>query len=540
MMLSALEPRLAVRERRGPADAQVLDATGDSRAVRHGTVFAAIPGTRVDGHRFIDQAVASGAAAVLLRDWPEGDWAHGVPALQVDDPRRALGHVAAALRGDPSRDLLVIGITGTNGKTSTVAIVEALLVSAGLRAGVIGTTGIHWQGRRAFQELDATHTTPDGPALQALLARMRDDGAQAVAMELSSHALDQGRSAGLHLDVAAWSNLSRDHLDYHGTMEAYDAAKALLLTELLPQSGKGRPVAVLNLDDPAVAAHASDWEHTLTVSADPGNTAADIAPYAVPSFGLDGIRCLVRTPQGRVPLSSSLLGAHNLANLLLAGGIGLAAGLSLDAIAAGWNSAPAASGRMERVERSDGRGPLVVVDYAHTPDALATVLRSLRPFVPGRLVSVFGCGGDRDAGKRPIMAAAAWQGSDAVVMTSDNPRSEDPDAILDALEPGLPGDAVVARSLTDFATTPITRITDRRDAIRAAIAAADTGDLVLIAGKGHEMTQDTNGRKVHFDDREEARRALAEFHAPANEPPPGFNQHGRAVNPMPKRGDDER
>lgn len=538
MMLSELEPRLAVRARRGPADALLLDATGDSRAVGQGVLFAAIPGTRVDGHRFIDAALAAGAAAVVLRDWPEGPWTAPVPAIQVDDPRRALGLVAAGLRGDPSRELLVIGVTGTNGKTSTVAIIEGLLEAADLRAGVIGTTGVHWHGRDARAQLDATHTTPDGPALQALLARMVADGTEAVAMELSSHALDQGRAAGLHLDVAAWSNLTRDHLDYHRTMPAYEAAKALLLTELLPASGKGHPVAVLNIDDPAVAAHAADWPRVLRVSCDP-SAPADIAPVGAPRFSLDGIDCVVRTPQGDVALRSALLGAHNLSNLLLAGGIALAAGVTTEALAQGWQRAPAARGRMERVERADGRGPLVVVDYAHTPDAIATVLASLRPFVPRRLVTVFGCGGDRDPGKRPLMAAAGWAGSDAIVMTSDNPRSEDPDAILDAMQPGLPGELHPASALVDLTTTPITRIADRRDAIRAAIAAAGPGDLVLLAGKGHEMTQETNGRKVEFDDRAEARQALAEFHAPANEPPPGFSKHGRTLTRLRKRDDDE-
>ncbi len=538
-MLSELAPRLGVGGRRGPADAQILNATGDSRAVGEGTLFAAIPGTRVDGHDYIVQALAAGAAAIVLRDWPAEPWTAPVPALQVDDPRRALGLIAAGLQGDPSRELVVLGVTGTNGKTSTVAILEALLQAAGLRTGVIGTTGMHWHGHAGRHQLDATHTTPDGPALQALLARMLGDGTQAVAMELSSHALDQGRAAGLHLDAAGWSNLTRDHLDYHGSMAAYEQAKALLLTELLPASCKAHPVAVLNIDDPAVAAHAVDWPGCLRVSCDPGSD-ADIAPTGAPTYSLDGIRCAVRTPQGEVILRSSLLGAHNLANLLVAGGLALGAGISLDAVDRGWQLAPAARGRMERVQRDDGRGPLVVIDYAHTPDAIATVLASLRPFVPQRLVTVFGCGGDRDPGKRPLMAAAGWAGSDAIVMTSDNPRSEDPDAILDSMEPGLPGELTPASSLADLSTTPITRIADRRDAIRAAIAAAGPGDLVLVAGKGHEMTQETNGRKVEFDDRAEARQALAEFHAPANEPPAGFSKHGRTVNPFPKRRDDDR
>jgi UDP-N-acetylmuramyl-tripeptide synthetase len=322
-------------------------------------------------------------------------------------------------------------------------------------------------------------------------------------------------------------------------MQEYEAAKARLLTELLPASEKGRPVAVLNVDDPAVEGHTGDWQPCLRVSCRVGAN-ADVAPVDPPAFSLEGIRCRVGTPDGVVPLNSALLGAHNLSNLLLAGGIALAVGLSLDALRAGWERAQAAPGRMERVQRSDGRGPLVVVDYAHSPDALTTALASLRPFVPGRLVTVFGCGGDRDVGKRPLMAAAAWAGSDAIVMTSDNPRSEEPDAILDDMEPGLPGGLTPATALADLDTTPITRIADRRDAIRAAIAAAGTGDLVLVAGKGHEMTQDTNGRSVHFDDREEARQALAEFHAPANEPPRGFSKHGRTVKPFPTPDDDQR
>ncbi|MCO4772661.1 MAG: UDP-N-acetylmuramoyl-L-alanyl-D-glutamate--2,6-diaminopimelate ligase [Deltaproteobacteria bacterium] len=542
-MLSTLEQSLQVTSRRGPADTSVLAATGDSRQVTEGTVFAAIVGTTVDGHRFIPSALSSGASAVLLQEWPASDWPEDVVGLQVHDSRRALGHCAAALHGHPSRDLTVVGITGTNGKTSTATLVRHLLASSGLRAGMLGTTGISWTGRHGDVDLAATHTTPDGPALQATLARMRDDGVQAVAMELSSHALDQGRAAGLDLDVAGWSNVSRDHLDYHGTMEDYAAAKALLLTEILAEAPSARG-SVLVVDDPVVAAKAASTDHpVLRVSTKAGATttgAADIAPTAAPTFSLDGISASIATPEGPLRLRSPLLGAHNLENLLLAVGCALQAGVSLAAIEAALPTAPAASGRMERVQRDDGRGPLVLVDYAHTPDALRAVLATLRPFVPGDgvIVTVFGCGGDRDQGKRPLMGAAAWEGSDAVVITSDNPRTEDPNSILSDIAAGLPDGVTPSPTLTS--KTPCALLTARRDAISAAIAATGAGDLVLIAGKGHEMTQDIDGRKVAFDDREEARAALAGFHAPANEPPTGYSDKGRIVKRFPKKDTDSK
>lgn len=526
MKLSSFEGDLAVLERRGPADADVHAATGDSRAVAPGTLFAAIPGTRVDGHRFLAGAVAAGASALVVQRWTD-DVPDDRPALRVADPRRALGAAAAALHGHPSRDLLVLAVTGTNGKTSTVAILRHLLEAAGYRAGAIGTTGVTWTGAAGPVALEATHTTPDGPAMQALFARMRDDGVQAVAMELSSHALHQGRAAALDLDVAGWTNLSRDHLDYHADLADYEAAKALILDEVLAGSPSRRGAALV-VDHAAVARHVTD--DTLTVSTRVDSDAA-VRPTATPRFGLDGITAPVTTPDGDFTLRSPLIGAHNLENLLLAVAMGLQAGIALPVLVDALATAPAAPGRMERVERADGRGPLVLVDYAHTPDAVEQALRSVLPFVPGAIVTVLGCGGDRDPGKRPLMAAAAWAGSDAVVLTSDNPRSEDPEVILDQMLPGVP-DVTAAASLTP--DTPLARITSRREAIRAAIAAAGPGDLVLIAGKGHEMTQEFDGKKEPFDDRTEAQKALDGFHAPSNEPPAGFNKHGRIVQRFPR------
>ena len=490
-MVSAFEPRLEVQERRGPADVDVVALTADSRAVVPGGLFAAIPGTLVDGHRFVDQALDAGVNAVVLRDWP-ARWPAGVVGLRVADPRRALAQIASAFYGDPAASMRTFGITGTNGKTSTVAILASILRAAGLRTGTLGTVGIGWDRPGGFTRIDATHTTPDGPALFELLGRMRDDGVGACALELSSHALEQGRAAGLALDVAAWSNLSRDHLDFHGTLAAYEAAKARLFTEWLARWGKPGCAAVVNVDDPVVQTHAQDHPNTIEVSARPGG--AHVSPVLEPLYGIDGIRCIVRFGELEVPLRSTLLGAHNLANCLLAGACAWAAGLDGASIAAGWATTQGAPGRLERVE---GEGPRVLVDYAHTPDAITQVLGALRPLVPGQLVVVFGCGGDRDAGKRPLMARAAAAGADAVIATSDNPRHEDPEAILDAIVAGFAGSA-----------TPWRRIADRAEAIAAAVAEASPGDVILIAGKGHEDYQIVGDDKLPFDDRAVARQAL--------------------------------
>jgi len=544
-MLSTIETHLGVKARRGPADVDLTVATGDSRRAGPRTLFAAIRGGTVDGHRFIESACEAGSPAILLQDWPEGTWPKEVIGLQVDDPRRALGLCAAALHDHPSRDLVVIGLTGTNGKTSVATIIRHILSRAGLRAGMVGTTGIAWTGLHGDKRLETTHTTPDAPALQKTLALMRSDGVQAVVMELSSHALDQGRAAGLDLDVAGWTNVSRDHLDYHGSLEAYEAAKARLLTEVLAGAENPRG-AVLVVDHEAVARHVADAERVIRVSTRAGAVArgdADIAPLSKPRFSLTGIDADIATPAGGLALRSDLIGAHNLENLLVAAGCALQSGVPLTVIESALQDAPAASGRMERVAREDGLGPLVFVDYAHTPDALRAALATLRPLVPaGRgIVTVFGCGGDRDTGKRGLMAAAAWEGSDAVVLTSDNPRTENPDSILDDMVAGLPSDLVpVPCFAPDPSTTPCVRLVDRRAAIAAAIAAATTGDLVLIAGKGHEMSQDVDGRKVAFDDRAEARRALLSFHAPANEPPTGFTSSGRIVKSFHRGRDTER
>lgn len=495
-MLSALEGALDVRSRKGPMDVEISIATADSRRAGPSSLFAAIPGALFDGHAFIPAALAAGAPAVLLSNWPtDQEWPGDQVGLQVPDPRRALALCAHQLHRKPSTSLRSVGITGTNGKTSTVAILRPIFEAAGLSSGSLGTTGIEWtEGARTVHH-EATHTTPEGPELFGWLARMRDAGVAAVALELSSHALYQGRAAGLELDVAAWTNLSRDHLDFHGDMASYEAAKALIFTEWLAKWGKPGCTAVLNLDDPAVARHAADHPRVLSFSTVPGS-GADIAPEQAPVFSIEGCRAVLCTPAGRLPLATCLIGPHNFANALAAVACALALGVDSAAIETGLSAARGAPGRLERVLPTAAGGPTVLVDYAHTPEALREVVGSLRTLARGRLIVLFGCGGDRDPGKRSLMSAAAT-GAHFVVLTTDNPRSEDPEAILDEAEVGL-----------SSSSTPYLRIADRADAIAAAIHEAEREDVVLLAGKGHETYQDFGDHRIDFDDRRVAAAAL--------------------------------
>ena len=500
-MVRELAERLPVLECRGPQDLEVVTATHDSRKAVAGSLFAAIPGTQVDGHRFIVQAIEGGASLVVLSRWPE-TWPEGVAGFRVEDPRRALALASVALHEHPDAGMQVVALTGTNGKTTTAAILGSIFEAAGLTWGTLGTTGIECRGTQGQVRHSASHTTPEGPELFGWLAKMRADGVEAVALELSSHALDQGRAAGLSLDVGAWSNLSRDHLDYHGTLAAYEEAKARLFTEWLPSWGKPGCWAVLNVDDPTVATYAggSGGVRCLRVSCDPETLArggADLGPQGPVEVSIEGLTGSIRIREGLLRLESSLLGRHNLSNALLAGACASVLGIEPRAIERGWSTTRGAPGRLERVTRIDGEGPLVLVDYAHSDEALREVLRTLRPLVQGQLGLVFGCGGDRDAGKRALMGRAAGEGADWVVLTSDNPRSEDPEAILDGAALGL-----------ESCSTPYQRQADRAQAIAGAVARARQEDVVVIAGKGHETTQEIGGVLHPFDDRDHARRAL--------------------------------
>jgi UDP-N-acetylmuramoyl-L-alanyl-D-glutamate--2,6-diaminopimelate ligase len=413
---------------------------------------------------------------------PTGD----ATCITVPNSRRALARAAQRLFADPSSDLQMVGVTGTNGKTTVVHLVAAILAAAGRKVGILGTLGTRWGGRQRATGL----TTPESVDLVALLAQMRDDGVGAVALEVSSHALAQERAAGIGLDVGVFTNITHEHLDYHGTLEDYFAAKRRLLDERLKPGGR----AVLNLDDPKIAALAAELDNVVGYTRGP----RDSPPARVWAQELtlrpNGIALRVHTPAFDVELDSPLIGRFNADNLLAA--VAATASLEVEAAAmatgiAGVTSVP---GRMERVGSPDG--PLVLVDYAHTPDALNKVLVAAREVSAGRVICVFGCGGDRDADKRPLMGRAVAEHADWAVLTTDNPRGEDPAVIAAQVEPGL-----------DAGTYQVEL--DRRAAIELAVARARPGDCVLVAGKGHETYQIVGDAERPFDDRICARQALS-------------------------------
>jgi UDP-N-acetylmuramoyl-L-alanyl-D-glutamate--2,6-diaminopimelate ligase len=485
MRLSEL---LAVLGERGQWEGEDVEVGGvgvDSRTVRPGDLFFALSGTRTDGRRHAAEAVARGARAVVAAGDVE---VRGTPVVRVEKPRRLLGIAAAHLAGDPSAALTLVGVTGTNGKTTTTYLLEAIWRAAGARPGVVGTIVYRFDGATRPAPL----TTPDAPVLQTLLAEMRAAGTTHVAMEVSSHALTQERVAGCRFDAAVFTNLTRDHLDFHGDVESYFAAKARLFLECLPAGGKRDPVAIVNLDDPA-GARLVAMVPTRCVRV--GRAArADVRPLDVATT-LDGTRGAIALGGERVPFESPLVGAPHLENILCAAGAAWALGARTEAIARGLATVDPPPGRLEQIT---GPGFTVVVDYAHTPDALARALDVLRPLTRGRLIVVFGCGGDRDRGKRPLMGEAAARRADVVLLTSDNPRTEDPLRILHDVEEG-----VRAAGVDGHRVEP-----DRRAAIALAIGLARPGDLVLIAGKGHEDYQIVGTEKHHLDDREEVRRVL--------------------------------
>jgi len=460
----------------------VSGCTLDSRSVRPGDLYAALPGARVHGAEFAAAAAAAGAVAVLTD--PAGVQRAtdaGLPAVVADDPRAALGATAAWVHGDPGADLTVLGVTGTNGKTTTAFLLEAGLRAAGHTTGLLGTV----LTRIGDEVVPSVRTTPEAPDLQGLLAVMRERGVGAVAMEVSSHALALGRVDGLVFDVAVFTNLSQDHLDFHGDMASYEAAKAQLFTPARSRA------ALVNVDDPA-------GRRIAATRAVPTSTYGDGADWRATDveLGPDGSRFRLVGPGVDVPAAVRLPGAFNVANAVAALGALVMAGVEVGAAVEGVSALPGVPGRMERIEA--GQGFLAVVDYAHTPEAVATLLAAVRAVTRERVVVVLGCGGDRDRAKRPLMGRAAAEGADVVVLTSDNPRSEDPLAILAEMGQGAP-DAVVEP--------------DRRAAIAYAVGQARPGDSVVVAGKGHETGQDVAGVVTPFDDRVVLRALLEQVPA---------------------------
>jgi murE/murF fusion protein len=512
-------------------DRVVTTVTGDSRQVRPGCVFVAMNGAKQDGHAYVGQAVQRGCCAVVVEQ--EVTVAAGIPVIRVADSHLAYGQLAAAFFSHPAREMVLIGLTGTNGKTTTSWIIEEMLRADGKQVGVIGTVNYRYADADGSSVVrDAPLTTPEPMELQALLREMRDRGVTHVVMEVSSHALVQHRLAGLHFAVGVFTNLSRDHLDFHGNMDAYFAAKQLLFTELLQPDG----IAVIVTGTAAGAFEPSgDWGRRL-IAVLRQQGFSDYAPHrlgrrlfacgmtpdclvraAKCRQGLHGFQADFRLGGESLPLRSQLIGGHNILNMLAAAGVGVALGLPPAGIVKGLQGVGQVPGRLERVQLppigSEAGPPKVFVDYAHTPDALENVLRTLRPVTPGRLYCVFGCGGDRDRGKRPMMGKAAAELADRVIVTSDNPRSEDPAAILREIEVGVRQAGAVKVALAELSAGgpqpgKYSVEEDRRQAIHAVCALAGAQDVVLIAGKGHETYQLTRTGKHFFDDRLEAKNAM--------------------------------
>lgn len=471
------------------SDPLIRELTLDSRNVRPGDLFLAVPGAKVDGREHIADALARGAAAVAYE--VEGATVlpfTSSPLIPVKGLIGQLSEIAGRFYGEPSRLLDLVGVTGTNGKTSVTQLVAQALDLLGQHCGLIGTLGTGFHGSLESGRL----TTPDPLAVQATLNNLKKAGARAVAMEVSSHALEQGRVAALAFDIVVMTNLSRDHLDYHGTMEAYKAAKARLF------AWPNLRCRVVNLDDGfgrELAAQPGDSRVISYSLADPEATLY----CREATFDDDGVRAVLVTPQGEHMLRSRLLGRFNLSNMLAAVGTLLAMGHPLDEILKVTAKLEGPVGRMQRL--GGGDKPLVVVDYAHTPDALEKVLEALRPHAKGQLACLFGCGGDRDRGKRPLMAEMAERLADRVIVTDDNPRTEDPLAIFNDIRPGF-ADAEA-----------VTFISGRGDAIARAIASAAADDVIVLAGKGHEDYQEINGERHDFSDLVEAEKALAVWEA---------------------------
>jgi len=480
----ALPGILGVSETKGTLRGEWEMVRYDSRDVRPRDLFVAVSGLKQDGHAYVESAARRGAqAAVVERFVPEAD----LPQVRVPNARRALAILAGEETGHPSRELTLAGVTGTNGKTTTAHLIRAVLEEAGMKAGIIGTVGYEFDGRHE----SAPHTTPEAPDLMRMLRDWRSRGATAVAMEVSSHALSLERTYGLAFDVGVFTNLTQDHLDFHGTLEAYRDAKARLFRAESRGDRTKRFTGAINVDDPAgtwLKAHADC--PVLGFGTGPG---ADLRAEDI-RLRPDGTSFRVREGSQGIELSLRLRGAFNAMNALAAFAAGRVLGIPSDSIVAGIERVASVPGRLEPVDA--GQPFQVLVDYAHTPDALERALEAVLAFRPARVLCVFGCGGDRDKGKRPLMGAVAARLADQVILTSDNPRSEDPLAILREIEAGVRG-AVNVRT-----------IPDRAEAIAALIDAAAPRDALLIAGKGHETYQILGSKTVPFDDREVARAAL--------------------------------
>jgi UDP-N-acetylmuramoyl-L-alanyl-D-glutamate--2,6-diaminopimelate ligase len=504
-LLAALPAELAPKEwlRSDPSlDPVIRGITYDSRRVSPGDLFVALPGAVSDGHDYIGKALELGAAALLVESAPSPELLGDALAVVMPDSRRAMAPIAMRFFGEPSSELTLVGVTGTNGKTSTTYLVESILTAAGMRVGLVGTVEIRYAGER----IPAVNTTPESLDLQRTLRAMCTQNIEAVVMEVSSHGLELGRVSGCRFRVAAFINLTQDHLDFHGDMQAYRDSKAILFRHRMAPGGQ----AVVNIDDPSadafIEAAREGGAALLRCSRDAGSD-AEVRLLSA-QIDLAGTRARIALPGGELDVDVPLLGDFNLENLVVACGIASALGIAPETIASGVAHCPQVPGRMEVVRGVRPESPIVIVDYAHTPDAVDKLLGAVRPLCRGRLIAVFGCGGDRDRAKRPLMAEAVASRADLAIATSDNPRTEDPLQILADVEAGLSTMRRAEPGHFGAGTGQYCVISDRREAIRQAVALAGADDTIVLAGKGHEDYQIIGREKLPFDDRVEARRAL--------------------------------
>lgn len=496
-LLATLSPQVTLPNH--PAlEAEVKGLSTNSHACQSGDLFIGMPGTRVDGGEFWSSAVAAGAIAAVISPTAVEKSADSIESqkaciISTEQMTQTCAQLAAAFYDYPSSKMKMVGVTGTNGKTTTTHLIEFLLLQTQQPTALLGTLYARWAGHQKT----AVHTTPFALELQQQLSEAVNAGCQFAVMEVSSHALAQGRVLGCSFEVAVFTNLTQDHLDYHKDLDDYFAAKALLFS---PDYLKGR--AIVNLDDAygqrLIQQLDSDkvWTYSVT------DANADLWTSDL-TYEPEGVRGTLHTPKGTIAFQSPLVGQFNLANLLASVGAALHLGVDLETIAAALPQFTGVPGRMEQVQIQPDQDISVIVDYAHTPDSLENMLRAARPFITGRMICVFGCGGDRDRTKRPKMGAIAAELADWAIVTSDNPRTEDPQRILDDILTGIPA-----------SVNPVV-LADRAEAIRTAILQAQPGDGVLIAGKGHEDYQILGTEKVHFDDREQARAALAQRLTPS-------------------------
>jgi UDP-N-acetylmuramoyl-L-alanyl-D-glutamate--2,6-diaminopimelate ligase len=486
MQLTTLIGSIAVREIAGPLDRPVENIAYDSRRVQRNGLFVALPGEKTDGHEFVDQAIEKGATVIVAERSPAA--AGRATTVLVEKTRPALADLAGAFYGFPVRKLRMAAVTGTNGKTTTTFLIKHICENAGVRCGLIGTV----RYEIADRILPATRTTPESLDLQELLAQMVNAGCRAAAMEVSSHALAQERTRGLEWNVAVFTNLTQDHLDFHGTMENYFESKARLFTGLAEQSKKVKPIAVVNIDDAYGRQLLAKIDKKVAVVTYGMGVRADFRAsnyrieFGGTSYQLDarGKSYLVRVP---------LIGRFNVANSMAALAAANSLGIGVREAVLSLSKSPQVPGRLELVPAK--RQFQVFVDYAHTPDALLNVLKTLRELNPARLIVVFGCGGDRDKQKRPLMGEVVDRNADFAIITSDNPRKEDPDSIIAEVEKG-------------FHSRHYEKLTDRAEAVARAVELAAPRDMILIAGKGHEAYQEFADHTIPFDDVEVARRAI--------------------------------